>query len=167
LPDEEGNDVHVALGPTPDTQECASVTAEISPHNRPDSWNEIGHYEKFNSRTRMYVVDPAMATRLKSHSYRITGQLFLDTSHKVCACGINCSGDPSRASDWEIHPITNIEVCKADVGSDAANCDVNKDADWTSFHSWWKSLPALHFAQPHPHEPHEPPPAGRGRGVKP
>src|SRR5215472_15215595 len=128
-----------------------SVTAEISPHSRPDSWNEIGHYEKFNSGTRMYVVDQAMATRLKSHSYRITGQLFLDTSHKVCACGTNCSGDPSRTSDWEIHPVTNIEVCKADVGSDAVNCDVNKDADWTSFDSWWKSLPALHFAQPHPH----------------
>jgi len=148
---EEFNDVHIAFGAQADTQECASVTAEISPHYRPASWNEIGHYEIWSSSTKKYTPDPAMVARLTAHPYRVTGQLFFDASHKVCPCGTsNCS--PVRASLWEIHPVYNIEVCKA-----GSPCDENSDGDWIAFDTWWKSLTPLSKPRgPHSHAPHEP-----------
>ena len=131
---EELNDVHIAFGAQADTQECNSVTAEISPHYRPASWNEIGHHEIWNSATNKYRTDPAVDARLKSHPYRVTGQLFFDASHSVCPCGVShCS--PVRASLWEIHSVYNIEVCRA-----AMPCDENSDADWLAFDTWRKSL---------------------------
>jgi hypothetical protein len=148
---EELNDVHIAFGTQADTQECDSVTAEISPHYRPASWNQIGHDEIWNSTTKKYTPDPAMDARLKSHPYRVTGQLFFDASHSVCPCGIShCS--PVRASLWEIHPVYNIEVCKA-----GSSCDENNDSDWLAFDTWWKSLvPLTKPRGPHSHAPHEP-----------
>jgi hypothetical protein len=148
---EELNDVHIAFGAQANTQECDSVTAEISPHYRPASWNEIGHYEIWNSSTKKYTPNPAMDARLKSLPYRITGQLFFDASHKVCPCGTsNCS--PVRSSLWEIHPVDNIEVCKA-----GSPCDESNDSDWLAFDTWWKSLTPLTKPQgPHSNAPHEP-----------
>jgi len=81
---EVSNDVHIAFGAKANTQECSSVTAEITPHYRPASWNEIGHYEKWSSSLKKYVPDPALAARLTGHPYRVTGQLFFDASHHVC-----------------------------------------------------------------------------------
>jgi hypothetical protein len=147
---EELNDVHIAFGAQADAQECDSVTAEISPHYRPATWDAIGHYEIWNSSTKKYTPDPAMDARLKSLPYRVTGQLFFDASHKVCPCGVHCS--PMRSSLWEIHPIYNLEVCKA-----GSPCDENNDADWIAFDTWWKSLTPLSKPQgPHSHAPHEP-----------
>ena len=149
-PNEEDNDVHIALGDAVDAQECGSVTAEISPHYRPASWNEIGHFEVFNKSARKYVVNVALASRLQAHPYRITGQLFFDSSHQPCPCGTSCA--PSRASVWEIHPVYNIEVCKA-----GASCDQTADGDWMAFDDWWKTLqPIQPVAAPHKHSPHEP-----------
>jgi hypothetical protein len=155
---EELNDVHIAFGAQADTQECDSVTAEISPHYRPASWNEIGHDEIWNSTTNKYRTDPGTDARLKSHPYRVTGQLFFDASHSVCPCGIShCS--PVRASLWEIHPVYDIEVCKA-----GSPCDENNDADWLAFDSWWKSLAPLTKPRgPHTHAPHEPGTTARRR----
>jgi len=56
---EEDNDIHIAFGAQPSTKECNSITAEISPHYRPASWNEIGHFEKWNPTTKNY--DPILA----------------------------------------------------------------------------------------------------------
>jgi hypothetical protein len=146
---EEGNDVHIAFGSAADTQECDSVTAEISPHYRPASWNEIGHYETYNNATRKYTVDPQMAARLQAHPYRVTGQLFFDASHTACPCGKNCA--PVRVSVWEIHPVYAIEVCRAGTA-----CQESNDGDWLSFDSWWKSLtPVQPTPPPHRHVPHE------------
>jgi hypothetical protein len=143
---ESQNDIHMAMGATTDTQECGSVSAEISPHYRPASWNEIGHYERYNKSTKKYTPDPAMAARLQAHPYRLTGQLFFDASHKVCPCGITCT--PVRSSLWEIHPIYAIEVCKS-----GTTCDENKDDDWMAFDSWWNSLTPLKKVKgPHIHE---------------
>lgn len=146
---EDQNDIHIALGSQPTTQECDSVSAEISPHYRPASWNEIGHFEKYDNTTRKYVVNPALASRLQAHPYRITGQLFFDASHTPCPCGTNCN--PIRSSLWEIHPVYNIEVCKA-----GTPCNESNNADWLSFDTWWKSLaPAQPTKPPHSHQPHE------------
>ena len=147
---EEQNDIHIALGAAADSQECESVSAEISPHYRPASWNEIGHFETFNSSTREYVPNPALAARLQAQPYRITGQLFFDASHAPCPCGTSCS--PIRASDWEIHPIYNIEVCKA-----GTSCDESSDRDWLAFDTWCNIMPPIKKKKrPHRHTPHEP-----------
>jgi len=139
------NDIHMAMGAAADTKECYSVSAEISPHFRPASWNEIGHYEHYNKSTKKYTPDPAMAARLHAHAYRITGQLFFDASHKVCPCGTTCT--PVRASLWEIHPVYAIEVCKS-----GTTCDENKDEEWLAFDTWWHSLaPLKKLKGPHSH----------------
>lgn len=146
---EEDNDIHIAFGAAANTKECTSVSGEISPHFRPASWNAIGDFEKFNPATKLNVVNPALASRLQAHPYRITGQLFFDASHTLCACGTTCN--PSRGSRWEIHPIYNIEVCKAGTA-----CNADTDSDWISFDSWWNTLvPPQKQKPPHSHEPHE------------
>jgi len=147
---EEDNDIHIAFGVLPSTKECNSVTAEISPHYRPASWNEIGHFEKWNPKTKKYDPNPSIASRLQAHAYRITGQLFFDASHPPCPCGTACN--PIRASVWEIHPVYNIEVCKS-----GSSCDENTDADWMAFDTWWKNLvPPQPSKPPHTHRLHEP-----------
>lgn len=139
------NDVHIAFGSAADSQECDSVTAEITPHYRPASWTRIGDFETYNSTTKRYTPNPAIASRLQAHAYRVTGQLFFDASHKPCPCGTTCA--PVRATDWEIHPVYNIEVCKS-----GTSCDENSDGDWIAFDSWWNSLvPIKKQKAPHPH----------------
>jgi len=151
-PSTDENDIHMALGAAPGTQECASISAEISPHYRPAAWSDIGLFETLKG--KKYVVDPQTSSRLQAHAYRITGQLFFDASHAPCPCGsANCGGDPSRASNWEIHPVYAIEVCKA-----GATCDENDDSSWMAFDVWWTSLaPIQKVAAPHKH------PAGEGK----
>jgi hypothetical protein len=156
---EEQNDIHIAFGPAASTQECASVSAEISPHFRPASWNEIGHFETWNAKTKKYTGNAGMASRLQAHPYRVTGQLFFDASHSPCPCNKTCN--PIRASVWEIHPVYAIEVCKA-----GAACDEKNDADWIAFDTWWTSLAPLQPVKgPHSHTPHEPTTSG-GHGHK-
>jgi len=106
------------------------VTAEISPHYRPATWNEIGHFETIeNGQTK---VNAPLAARLQAQPYRITGQLFFDVLHAPCPCGTHCH--PARSTDWEIHPVYGVEVCKARTTRDVAD-----DAHWNSFDTWWKS----------------------------
>jgi hypothetical protein len=145
---EEENDIHVAFGAQPTTEECASITGEISPHYRPATWAEFGGFEKSQG-DNQYVQDPLVKTRLlDAGAYRITGQLFFDASHKVCGCAaVKCA--PSRSSGWEIHPIYNIEVCKT-----GSQCNVTNDADWIAFDKWWNNLgPIQPIAKPHTHDP--------------
>src|SRR5262249_34588776 len=66
---EEDNDVHVDLGKKHDDPPCSSVTAEISPHFRPDIWFDI--------------VDQDFGDR----PLRFTGPLFFDASHTPCKPG--------------------------------------------------------------------------------
>lgn len=115
----ESNDIHIALGDAPTDQECSSVTAEISPHSRPASWDKVGQ--------KHVVAD------LQKHALRFTGQLFFDAAHHPCPCGTSCSGNPLRASLWEIHPVYAIDVCTG------TTCDVANDADWVSLDEWKES----------------------------
>lgn len=149
----EENDIHIAFGPEAGTKECASVSAEISPHYRPASWAEIGKFQTFDDTTKKDVVNQPLADRLQAQPYRITGQLFYDASHAPCTCGTGCH--PSRSSSWEIHPIYKIEVCKAPPA-----CDENNDKDWTDFDAWWKAPPAAKPASP---PPPKTPPVGHGK----
>jgi len=105
--DKESNDVHIVLGEKSNKDdECSSVTAEMSPHFRPDVW------------------DPGILTNYNEHLYRFTGQLFFDASHKPCSGG---KGSPKRSAIWEIHPVYAVDIC-IDPGN---NCTADNDQNWT------------------------------------
>jgi hypothetical protein len=83
-------DMHLDLVDSPSDPRAMSVTAEMTPRNRPPSWT-ISILKRL-ANTQAYV--------------RVTGLLFLDTEH------VGRSPLP-RATNWEIHPVTMFEVCTA------------------------------------------------------
>jgi len=96
--DPASHDIHISIVGSANQvhgNECASVVVEMSPHGRPDSWNE----------TNLQKV------ALGHKRVRVTGQLFFDSSHSPCIDGKAEKGDPHRSSLWEIHPIYKFEVC--------------------------------------------------------
>lgn len=106
-------DIHVELGEWPNPRDGARVTAEISPHFRPDSWTP----------------DNLEKVRVAGKAVRLTGQLFYDSSH--IATGY-------RTSSWEIHPVYQIEVCSSD---DLAACRAGRDGTtWTNLHVWLQEI---------------------------
>ncbi len=117
------NDIHIPLvDPTvknPRTQdECASVTAEINPHFRPDAWAQ------FDMKTPV------------NNPVRVTGPLFFDNSHDPCTKnpdGTFHQNRPARISLWEIHPVYAIDVC---ANSDPQKCDITNDGVWTPYDQW-------------------------------
>jgi hypothetical protein len=121
----EHNDFHIPLldpsKPSPAAQdECTSVTAEMSPHFRPDAWN---------------LIDLKTPT---ANPVRVTGPLFFDDSHEVCEMSggtVTRSVNPKRSSLWEIHPVYGLDVCSS---NDPSKCDVNSSsaAMWTPYDQW-------------------------------
>ena len=103
------NDIHIALASTTSvTNECETVTAEISPHFRPTSWDRFD----INPKTKA----AAKGLPLEEARVRITGQLFFDASHSPCRKNPNgtfAKVTPARRSIWEIHPVYAIEVFDA------------------------------------------------------
>jgi hypothetical protein len=97
------NDIHIALvQPSNVSDECESVTAEISPHFRPVSWSRfITRQDKFNL---------GHGLPIKGAKVRITGQLFFDASHAPCHDPLGKGSDPRRKSIWEIHPVYAVDV---------------------------------------------------------
>lgn len=97
------NDVHIPLIQKQGDEECTSVTAEMSPHFRPDSWT------------------PSNLNHL-TVPIRVSGQLFFDAAHKPCSDGK--VENPKRQSVWEIHPVYAVDVCVN------KRCDPTRERDW-------------------------------------
>jgi hypothetical protein len=113
LPKKEDNDIHIELTmDLADDEPCNSVTAEMSPHFRPEVWSELVPLKKFD------------------RPVRITGPLFFDDSHQPCHDGVG--QNPKRISVWEIHPVYQIEVCTAKAKTLAA-CNVGNNSLWIPF----------------------------------
>jgi hypothetical protein len=113
LPAVEENDIHIELTiDRTDDDPCNSVSAEMSPHFRPEAWNEL---------VNLKLERPV----------RITGQLFFDNSH--APCHDNVRPTPNRISVWEIHPVYQFEICKDKT---LAACDVRKDSQWIPLDQW-------------------------------
>jgi hypothetical protein len=108
IPGEITNDIHIQLVKDPaDDDACDSVTAEMSPHFRPESWTP----DKLNS--------------VQNRLLRLRGPLFYDGSHTPCHD--NKRPNPQRISVWEIHPVYSVDVCKQKGNS----CQ-----DWISLDEW-------------------------------
>lgn len=93
IPGETTNDIHIQLvKDSNDDDACDSITAEMSPHFRPESWTP----DKLNS--------------VQGQLVRLRGPLFFDGSH--APCHDNKRPNPQRISVWEIHPVYSVDVCK-------------------------------------------------------
>ena len=110
---EEGNDIHIVLSQNQSDDECDSVTAEISPHFRPEIWTNIAGLD------------------FENRPVRFTGPLFFDGSHVPCRPGKAIN--PKRSSIWEIHPVYAIDVCKS---KQMARCKAADDSMWQPFDTW-------------------------------
>jgi hypothetical protein len=111
---DEFNDIHIELVPDAGEDDaCASITAEMSPHFRPESWDSI------------------VGLRLNNRPVRITGPLFFDGSHTPCTNEKRAS--PPRITVWEIHPVYHIDVC---TKRGIENCDADDDGVWVSLDQW-------------------------------
>lgn len=112
LTGKDNNDVHTVLMEKVDEdRECDSLTAEITPHFRPWSWEP------------QYLLD-------LSRPMRFTGHLFYDAAHRPCRNG---KGSPKRAASWEVHPVYGIDVCESKT---LAQCPANDDSKWTPLQVW-------------------------------
>jgi hypothetical protein len=112
-PGATNNDIHISLGKNPDDDLCETVTAEITPHFRPDAWTK----------------DNLLG--VGARPVRITGQLFFDASHKPCSNGQGAA--PQRISLWEIHPVYAVDVCR---NRKLSSCDPKDDSKWEALDSW-------------------------------
>lgn len=119
-PELDWNDIHIALSPdtNPRTDECTTITAEISPHYRPAVWSGFHDGQKpeiealIPGMLKQRIVENQTAGS-RPLRLRLTGPLFYDASHQPCVF----AGDkvierhsPERRSIWEIHPVYRIEV---------------------------------------------------------
>jgi len=118
----EANDIHIAFVANSTDAECSSITAEMSPHFRPQAWVASSMARKLalflEPEPGKWEANPTAGERLS----RVTGQLIFDAAHKPCANGRPIKGDPARASDWEVHPVYAMEVCKI-TGTTCASGD--------------------------------------------
>jgi hypothetical protein len=109
------NDIHIILMPLDsdeETGECESVTAEMIPHFRPETWSSLD-----------------MKTPTEN-PVRVTGQLFYDNSHKACAGG---KGSPPRRTVWEIHPVYQLDVC---TNTNVDDCKQEDASVWVTYDTW-------------------------------
>jgi len=119
-PELDWNDIHIALSPDtkPNTDECITITAEISPHYRPALWSRF--HDGQNPEIEALIPGLLKQRIVENQTpgsrplrLRLTGPLFYDASHQPCVF----AGDkvierhsPERRSIWEIHPVYRIET---------------------------------------------------------
>jgi len=113
-------DLHIVLIANSDrenTPECSSVTAEISPHFRPDGWD--GH----------------AILLANDHPLRFTGPLMYDAAHRPCSGNPPKPGvrTPARVSSWEIHPVYGIDVC---TKKSLKSCKPDDESVWIPLDQW-------------------------------
>lgn len=119
-PELDWNDIHIALSSSPngETDECSTVTAEISPHYRPLVWSKFhdGQNVDIEALIPGLLKDRVVQNRTRGSRpllVRLTGPLFYDASHVPCLLEgekVLQRHQPERRSIWEIHPIYRIEV---------------------------------------------------------
>ena len=114
------NDIHIALSPAVNskTDECTTVTAEISPHYRPAVWSRFHDAQKPEIEAQIPgLLKERVIENQTSNSrplrLRLTGPLFYNASHQLWVfrgSKVVERHSPERRSVWEIHPIYRIEV---------------------------------------------------------
>jgi hypothetical protein len=114
----KANDLHITMMPlTEPADECDSVTAEMTPHFRPDAWQ---------------MLDQQTPTK---NPVRVTGTLFFDDSHQPCTSQRKPASirDPARRAVWEIHPVYALDVCTAASDDKCVGTD---NTVWMPYDKW-------------------------------
>lgn len=113
LADDENNDFHINLTPQPGGSEYAGIVVEMIPQGRKENW----------------TTDRLELVQDRHLKVRVRGQLFFDNQHTVNAQEGSTSRQPRRFSLWEIHPITEFDVCtKATCAADGGG--------WEKLETW-------------------------------
>jgi len=97
-------DVHLALVGSPGDGEESSVVAEVTPRVRADG--------------RSHWTYRRLHEELVGQFVRITGWLMLDTKHLrqgQLLPNERVNRPTHRATNWEVHPVTTLEVCALSV----------------------------------------------------
>jgi hypothetical protein len=106
-------DVHMVMVSDLEDEETDSVTAEITPRFR-ESANHLPGWLWVN-----------VKNNLEGEYIRVTGRLMLDTKHIPQLHrlqGERANKGLARATNWEVHPIMRIEVCRKSTTA----CDQGK-----------------------------------------
>jgi hypothetical protein len=114
-PTSAGTDIHISLGARNST-EYKGIVAEMPP--------QLGHPAGW---------DVATLNKIKTAQLQVlvVGGLTYDNEHKVNDDPAHSlSGQPTRISLWEIHPITESLVCAV------ASCDPANHVGWQSLSAW-------------------------------
>jgi hypothetical protein len=109
--------------------ECNSTTAEIIPRQRPEPWDLLGRLGKKSG--GLAGAQKKIAAHGLNRPLRITGQLFFDGSHEACRKGKRVGGQPARVSNWEIHPIYAVDVCRF---NSMTSCRWDREEAWQPLH---------------------------------
>jgi hypothetical protein len=102
-------DIHLVLVSDPDDGPETSITAEITPRIRANGHSDW-LYKNVNDLLGQFV--------------RVTGWLMLDTKHihqTHRLPGERTNKGLVRATNWEVHPVTKLEVCQKSESACKAN----------------------------------------------
>lgn len=113
--------------------ECASVTAELSPHHRPLDWDILGRMTGTKTGRKLTGAQTKLDDEDLQRPIRLRGQLMFDASHGLCTNGHRTTGNPARRSGWEIHPVYSIDVCNV---TSLTTCKIDNEARWTPLDQW-------------------------------
>jgi hypothetical protein len=85
-----------------------SIIVEMTPHYR----------ARFQPDWTLDAVKAAIG-----HQVKVTGLLMLDNEHQIPSdnCALGNHDDCWRASTWELHPVTQFQVCNADICANDSN----------------------------------------------
>lgn len=104
-PGQNFQDVHIELVPTKNTTSLKkTVVAEITPRLRQMIFDKLG----------ITMSNTKLKNKLRRRKVRLKGWLFFDTEHITDAVNTDPEDyyyrDNNRATVWEIHPITSLEI---------------------------------------------------------
>jgi hypothetical protein len=131
--DEEEVDFHLGIGFDPDL--AARLRAAVASHKKPTPSDrremrqnniivEMTPHYRFAFRPG-WTADAL--TPLLGRQVKVVGQLLADNEHNIRSqnCALpDATEDCWRASLWELHPVTQFQVCKS-----SNSCDLNSN-DW-------------------------------------
>lgn len=114
LPRTANNDFHISLAPSADGTEYEGIVVEMIPQHRNKNWTV-----------------PRLRKVQRAHQMvRVRGQLFFDNHHVVNDDPDNViKNQPKRMSLWEVHPVTEFDVCTL------AKCEADSNG-WKPLEDW-------------------------------
>lgn len=110
----EDNDFHISLTPGEKQGEHQGIVVEMVPHHRPPEW-ALNWLKQLQAEQKLV---------------RVRGQLFFDNAHYPNTSPTKEGGQPKRFTVWEVHPVTEFELCDSSTKCQATS------SKWVSLEQW-------------------------------